>query len=220
MLLIHLIGRETESGRLFETTEPEVAKDSGAGESSGHFTPLSVVLGRGQVLPALEKVLESLPAGEKKTLVLAPADAFGERRKDLVRVIPLAQFHEQTLRPFPGLVINADGMSGRVQSVSGGRVRVDFNSDLAGKPVEYTVWVEKEITSADEKLSALVKKFFHFEQVPSFKRENAKLTVSLPGNLPREIELVQKIFEREVREVVPEVTEVAFESVKAPSPAP
>ncbi len=55
-------------------------------------------------------------------------------------------------------------MRGRVLSVSGGRIRVDFNHPLAGKKLEYEVEVKEKITNAKEKIMAIMELFVKFEK--------------------------------------------------------
>lgn len=50
--------------------------------------------GRGNLLPALESVLDGKAAGFEATLTLPPAEAFGDFHEDLVVTVPLSQLGE------------------------------------------------------------------------------------------------------------------------------
>lgn len=78
----------------------------------------------------------------------------------MVRLIALNDFHKQNLNPVVGMPINAGGMVGKVQSVSGGRVRVDFNHELAGKEVEYNLEVVKQLTDEKDQVIEIASKVF------------------------------------------------------------
>jgi len=74
--------------------------------------------------------------------------------------VPLQHFKKEKMQPFPGLVVEINGMQGKVQTVSGGRVRVDFNHPLAGKELLYDMKVERELTEPKEQVEELYKKYF------------------------------------------------------------
>lgn len=125
--------------------------------------PLAVVIGAGDLLPAIEEAIASMKAGEEKELELPPEKAFGERNPDLVVIIPEREFKKRGIKPYPGLPIEADGRTGRVLAVSAGRVQVDFNHPLAGKTVVYKVKLIKELKDMEEAAAGLFTRFFGYE---------------------------------------------------------
>ena len=56
--------------------------------------------------------------------------------------------------------VQLDNMLARVQSVSGGRVRVDFNHELAGKELTFDIKVVDVITKDEDKIRALAGQLF------------------------------------------------------------
>ncbi len=117
--------------------------------------PLVVFAGEGQVVKGLDDALLAAEVGSATKVSLAPENAFGERRDDAVRLIPLEQFHRQGLEPVAGLPVELDGVPARIQSVSGGRVRVDFNHELAGKLVEYEFTIQKSFSTPADKVTGM-----------------------------------------------------------------
>ena len=93
-----------------------------------------VILKPGFIIKGLEEALLEMNVNEKKTVEIPPEKAFGIRDPKLVRLVPLTEFRKHNTKPQPGMFIQADNMRGRVLSVSGGRVRVDFNNPF---PVSY-----------------------------------------------------------------------------------
>src|SRR3989338_7530001 len=144
-------------GVLFDTTSKKEAEDANAFNPRARYGPLLVAVGRRQVIAGLEEALVGAETGQEKTVTLSPEKAFGPRIPDLVRLVPLQTFRGQNLDPVPGMVLELDGRPARIQSVSGGRVRVDFNSDLAGKTVEYRFIVKNISRSLSDKVTALGK---------------------------------------------------------------
>ncbi len=126
-------------------------------------SPLLVILGVGDLIKGLEEALEGMKEGEEKEIEVPPEKGYGERSKDLVVLIPEKEFRQRGIKPYPGLPIEADGRTGRVISVSSGRVQVDFNHPLAGKTLQYKVKVLKEVKDEREIVSYLFKRFFGFE---------------------------------------------------------
>jgi peptidylprolyl isomerase/FKBP-type peptidyl-prolyl cis-trans isomerase SlyD len=59
---------------------------------------------------------------------------------------------------------NADNAQGRVLSVSGGRVRVDFNHPLAGKTLIYDLEIKEKVENVDEKIKSIIKIYTRVEE--------------------------------------------------------
>ena len=133
------------------TTEESVAKDSGVYNKDIKYGPTLVVLGSNAVVKGLERELTGMDVNQKKSFVLEPQEAFGERIADLVKVMPLSQFKSQNINPYPGMRLNVDNISVTVMSVGSGRVVVDANHPDAGKKIKYEVKVIKRIDAEDEK---------------------------------------------------------------------
>lgn len=142
-------------GAVFDTTSAQEAEKSGQINPNGKYGPVLVSIGKRQVLIGLEEALFGAELQKQKTVKLPPEKAFGLRKPDLVRLVPLQKFLEQRIEPVAGMVLELDGRPARIQSVSGGRVRVDFNSDFAGKEVEYTFTVLSIFKTSEEKIKAL-----------------------------------------------------------------
>ena len=105
--------------------------------------PATLVLGSGELAPALERCLVGISSGENRTFVLQPEQAFGGYRDDLLKRMPWDAF-PQTLAVEAGQVLEfagADGarLSGLVKEVGNDEALVDFNHPLAGRPIRFEV---------------------------------------------------------------------------------
>ena len=129
--------------------------------------PFVFSLGQGMFLKFLDDFLIGKNIGEEFEIELEPEKAFGKRNPSFVQTIPMSVFKERKANPFPGVMFNFDGRHGKVLTVSGGRVMVDFNNILAGKTVQYKIKVLRRITGINEKVKALneffLRKDFRFE---------------------------------------------------------
>jgi FKBP-type peptidyl-prolyl cis-trans isomerase SlyD len=124
-----------------------------------------------------------MKSGEEKTVVVHPKDAFGEREPELVKLVPLKVFKANGINPAPGLVVVLENnLPGRVQTVSGGRVRVDFNHELAGRTLEYELKIDEKLTDEKEKIKALFELVFPRMPVKELKiaRKEKELELVLP----------------------------------------
>lgn len=157
---INYTGKVAAAGEVFESTVEKKAIEAGIFNKDHSYGPFAVIVGEGDVLKGLDNALLEMRLGEQRTVLVKPAEGWGERSSTNIAVVPLQQFRLKKIAPVPGLVVELNGRQARVQSVSGGRVRVDFNHPLAGKDLEYELKIEREITVPKEQIEALYKKYF------------------------------------------------------------
>jgi len=114
-------------------------------DSTGHCGPMAVMIGAGQLFPALEDRIAGMRAGETREIRVPPEDAYGPWHEDLVRDIP-----RDRLPPDLELTIGEDyrlkGPDGkplrfRLLEIKGDAVRADFNPPNAGQGLVATVTV-------------------------------------------------------------------------------
>jgi FKBP-type peptidyl-prolyl cis-trans isomerase 2 len=154
---LEFTGRAKETGDVFDTTIEEVAEEAGIKVENKTYGPIPVILGGGHLLKGLDESVVGMEEGEKKTVELTPEQAFGERDAKLIQLIPMKEFKKQGVNPYVGMTLTVENHTGRILNISGGRVRVDFNHELAGKTLEYEVEV-KEVTTDDvEKVKSMIK---------------------------------------------------------------
>jgi len=129
------------------------------------FTPevkygsVPIIIGANLVVKGLENALKEMKIGDKKKITVKPEDAFGERKTEFIKLVPIAEFKKQGMTPYPGMLVNINRLRGRVLSVSGGRVRVDFNHPLAGKELECDVEIKEQINDSVEKVKAVMENY-------------------------------------------------------------
>jgi FKBP-type peptidyl-prolyl cis-trans isomerase SlyD len=145
--------RTVEDGTLVDTTDPEVAEEEGVGEDQ-EFAPRTVVLGEGHVFGAVEDDIVGNEVGDEGTVTVGAAEAFGEFDQDEVRTVSVDRIPEDDR--YPGAHVDIDGEHGHVETVIGGRARVDFNHPLAGEDVEYEYEILDEVEDREEKAQALL----------------------------------------------------------------
>lgn len=198
VVLVGFTGSDMLTGKVFDTTDEEEAKKAGVFDEKGIYRKVPLIVGAGDIIKGIADAVEQMEEGEKKTIEIEPKDGFGERNPKLIAIMPIREFRERKMEPFPGMVIDVDGRKGRVQSVSGGRVRVDFNPELAGRTVKYDLKVEKEITDKAEQVKALAGKYFAFldEDDIKVKIEGKEAEVILPPKEQKSQAIIKPIFSK------------------------
>lgn len=154
---IHYISRIRDTNAVFDTTYEEVAKKVGIHRENATYGPVTIVLGAAHVIPGLEKALLDMEVEEEREVDIKPEEAFGMRKRALVTRVLLREFKKHGIFPRPGMRIEINKKWATVRSISSGRVILDFNHPLAGKPLRYTVHLLKKVDDTKEKIEALLK---------------------------------------------------------------
>lgn len=184
---IEYTGR-VQNGEVFDTNIKDDAKKLNLKLDP---KPLVICIGQGMILPIIDEFLIGKGVGEY-SLDIKAEKAFGFRKRELVRTLPLNVFKSSDRYPQPGMVFSFDNMLGRVASVSGGRVIVDFNNPIAGKDVSYKLIVKKLIESQEEKVKALMNSFWG-KDIP-FKIESGKIVIETEKNFTKFFEMFKDKF--------------------------
>ncbi len=159
---INYTGRLKETGEVFDTTFEGVAKKHGIFDQNRVFKPQPIVVGAGHVLQGIDNGLVGAEVGEKLKLEIPPEDAYGNRDPSKVTLIPLREFKKKKINPVPGMHVEIGEEVGRIQSVGGGRVRVDLNHGLAGKTLLYDVSVLERTNKKEEKVRQILELYFPY----------------------------------------------------------
>jgi len=195
IVLLSFQGKDLSNEKIFDETKEK---------------PVAIILGHKELLPALEEQILPMSEGEERKITLKPEQAFGERKAELVRVIPLQEFKARNLSPYPGMIVELNELIGKVQSVSGGRVRVDFNHELAGKSLEYKIKIEKVLKEKKEQVQALLEKYFPKAKEPEIEFKEKEVEIKLKGKEALEAFQLRPIFSSIVIEHVQGIEKVKF----------
>ncbi len=211
-LRIEYTGRIAATGELFDTTSEEVAKKENAFNPKQRYGPVLAIIGAGMAVPGVERNLLEMKEGDEREFDLQPPEAFGPRNPSRIRIIALAKFIKEKINPYPGAFVNIDGMDARIQSVSGGRVRVDFNHPLAGRELHYKLKLLFRIDSVQERAFSLLD-HYNLKAEREVKESTLEITTEKPIQ-----EIVQKMLSESIKKWIPEIKDVKF-SVSEPKKA-
>ena len=141
---------------------------------------LIICVGKSMIITGFDKALEGKEVGRDYSIELNSEESFGERRRELVKTIPLSVFKEKNTQPQPGMVLAFDNSIARIIAVSGARVLTDFNNPLAGKKIKYEFKILRIVEDEKDKISAILEFFIGF--LPEFEIKD-KIIVKMPKEL-------------------------------------
>lgn len=209
---IDFVGRISDTNEIFDLTDADLARKERIYNEKIEYKPVLVILGAGMVIPGVEKQLEGMNVGDEKEFEIEPSEAFGLRNPKRIRIISFTNFMKASINPSPGSFVNIDGMQAKIQSVSGGRVRVDFNHPLAGRRVHYRLKIASQITDDLEKAKSILEYY-------SIKAESVLKESKLEVKTEKPLEpIIAKLIETTITKWITGIKAVEFISEQKPLP--
>jgi len=125
-------------------------------ESTDEGEPIEFIQGIGQVIPGLESALYGMKAGEKKTVIIEPEDAYGDYDPESLEIAKKEEFSEEIpldVGTFLDLRDDEDDvLSAQIIEEDEDTVTLDFNHPLAGKTLTFEITVSSLRLASDEEL--------------------------------------------------------------------
>jgi len=112
-------------------------------DSSDGQTPLEFLQGHGEIIAGLEQALYGMAVGDKKSIRIEAADAYGERHEQLVQQVPRSALPEG-MTPEEGMALQSQSPDGQVMmlmitAVGEEEITVDANHPLAGQALSFDI---------------------------------------------------------------------------------
>jgi FKBP-type peptidyl-prolyl cis-trans isomerase SlyD len=164
---LEYVARTADEGHLVDTTDGELAEEEGIDEGERDFGPRTIVLGEGHIFDPVEETLVGSTVGDTGTATVLPEEGFGEYDDEEVRTVSAEKIPEDDR--YPGNQVSIDGDTGFIETIIGGRARVDFNHPLAGDTLEYEWEIVGTVDDREERARELLQTFLdidldvHFE---------------------------------------------------------
>ena len=134
-------------------------------ESNANDSLLSFILGSGAMIKGFDAAIEGMVEGETKTVIIPPAEAYGEKNESLIREIPLTEATSlisgftmtnvsiSLIPGYPGPIIEYVPEEGRRQrylftNITNETVMLDTNKPLVGRDLQFVITLEK-VTKAE-----------------------------------------------------------------------
>lgn len=145
---------------VFDTTDEEVAKEQGIYDENTRYDSFVIIVGKGHVVEGLDEDIVEKEAGYRGTVEIPPEKGYGEHKTELVKTYPTSKFTEP---PVKGMRAVVEGKEGLVVMTIGRRVRIDFNSPMAGKTLIFEYVIEEKIDDDLDKIKSLLQSYFRMD---------------------------------------------------------
>lgn len=189
--------------KLVQTTDAKKGKE--ANLNSKKFETETIVLGKNFILKALDEAILKKDSG---SLDLTADQAYGKRKKDLIKTFAKSAFDEQKLRPVVGATYDFNGMYGVVKSIVGGRITVDFNNPLSGKSIKVDYKVLKKVDDICDKISVILGNVLRVpKQLFKLSKKDKKIILEAPEQFVTMKEMLSNAF----IEMIPEFKDYSLE---------
>ena len=149
-----------DDGMVFDTTDEEVAKEHDIYDENTRYDSFVIIVGKGHVVEGLDEDIVGKEAGYHGTVEIPPEKGYGEHKTELVKTYPTSKFTEP---PVKGMRAVVDGQQGMVVMTIGRRVRIDFNSPMAGKTLIFDYVIEEKIDDDLDKIKSLLQSYFRMD---------------------------------------------------------
>jgi len=118
-------------------------EDGSIFDSSVSRSPLSFTLGDGNMIKGFDSAVYGMVIGDHKTVTIPAAEAYGERRQDMMIEVPMSQVPPD-IQPELGLQLTLQGPGGQpmpvtVVELDEEKIVLDANHELAGQDLIFDI---------------------------------------------------------------------------------
>lgn len=134
---------------LVVTMDYELRIDGEIVDTSEDGDPIIFLQGAGQIIPGLEKAINGLTVGDKKTVTVDPSDGYGEIDPDSIVEVPKDEFPSDfPLELGVEITVNTEDedddsyeeeMEATIVGINEDTITLDFNHPLAGKTLTFSI---------------------------------------------------------------------------------
>jgi len=155
--------RTTDDDEVIDTTHESVAEEAGiADEENRDFTPRTIIIGDGHVFESVDDSLRGSEVGDGDSVIITPEEGFGEYDPEEVRTVSAEKIPEDDR--YPGATVQIDRQQGHIETIIGGRARVNFNHPLAGEELEYDYEIAAVVDDREQQAEGILG--MHLQEVP------------------------------------------------------
>jgi FKBP-type peptidyl-prolyl cis-trans isomerase 2 len=112
-------------------------------DSSEGREPLAFTVGAGQMIKGFDDAIPGMAVGDKKTINIAPSDAYGEKNKEAIVEFPKENIPPE-MKLEPGMKLQLQNQAGQpipvvVTEIKDDVIILDANHELAGKELVFDI---------------------------------------------------------------------------------
>ena len=128
-----------ENGTVFDTSREDVAKKAGTYVNGRTYSPLTFVVGSGQVIEGFDEGVIGMKVGEEKNLTIPQEKAYGKYDESRVQAVQIKALN-LTQPPIVGQAFGDKyGNQYKVIAANSTHVTLDANHELAGKTLIFNI---------------------------------------------------------------------------------
>ncbi len=133
-----------ESGKTVKIHYKGTLNDGTVFDSSEGRDPLEFETGAGMVIPGFDQAVQGMDVGETRTVTIPCAEAYGEKRDEMVGEVPRSQLPEG-LEPQVDMMLEMRSQDQvlpvRIVAVADEHITIDANHPLAGHDLTFELTV-------------------------------------------------------------------------------
>ncbi|MBR2254416.1 MAG: peptidylprolyl isomerase [Candidatus Methanomethylophilaceae archaeon] len=146
---------------LYDTTNADAAKEAGLFNENYTYSPFPYIEGSSKVFDGLGEAFLAAEIGKETEVTIPCEKAAGKSDTKQIQFVPMNVFQKKNVYPQVGMTVNIENRTGTIVSVGAGRVKVDFNSPLAGHDLLYKFTVVEEVKEPVDKVKAIVEAYYN-----------------------------------------------------------
>ncbi|MGC8608909.1 MAG: FKBP-type peptidyl-prolyl cis-trans isomerase [Thermoplasmata archaeon] len=163
--------------KLVETSKEDLAKREGIFDEKVKYGDVTLIVGDDGIFKEINDSFLKAEKGQEVEVTVPPVDAYGQRVPSNIKVHTIREFQRLKIDPQVGKEVTINNKTGRVISVTPGRVLVDYNHKWAGKTVYYKYKINDVITDPNEKLKAILYNYYPGAQFETSIDSSINITV-------------------------------------------
>ncbi len=128
-------------GKIIKFHYTLLLKNGAVVESTRESDPVQMTLGKSYMLARLEEEIATMKTGDRKSIELSCAEAFGNYHDELVITLPPEQFPDEVEvgKKYVLLLNDKDNLQVAVIDINDDSITVDGNHPLAGKDLIFEI---------------------------------------------------------------------------------
>ncbi|HKJ97263.1 MAG TPA: peptidylprolyl isomerase [Thermoplasmataceae archaeon] len=167
--------------KIVATNQEKVAKENDIYDENTRYRDAVLVVGSDKVFPEINDSFKNAEVGKENEVKIDAPNAYGIRDTKNIKVHTMREFQRHNIEPAVGKEVNLHNKTGRVISVTPGRVLVDYNHQWAGKQVYYQYTVKEVLQDNLEKVKAVVDMNYNIDSEKfEFELKDNEVVITVP----------------------------------------
>ena len=198
--------RAGQDKKLISTSKEDLAKKEDIFDDKKKYKNAVIVIGTEGLFKEINDSFKEAEIGKEYEVTVPAKDAYGMRDNKNIKVVPMREFQRNKINPEIGKEVNINNKSGKIISVTPGRVLIDYNHELAGKDLYYKYQVVKIIDDIKDKVNAIIDMDYTDSEDFTVNIENDLISIQIPENAKFDVNWIDSKFKiaNDIRKYIPD----------------